>query len=156
MLTNGDRVRVGPHLELEFAIGAHDETAEHVTSTAITDLRQTATLLETLRSLGTSRVLDHVLETVVDSAIALTGAERAFIMLVAPSGELEFKLARNQDKQTMPGTQFQTSRKISEQVFQTGETRLVEDLLDGDLGARHEGTIALGIRNVLCASLHVV
>ena len=31
--------------------------------------------------------------------------------------------------------------------------RLVEDLLDSDIASDHEGTIALGIRNVLCAPL---
>ena len=155
-LADGDRLRFGPHLELKFALGSRDSDTDRSTSTAITDLRQTATLLEVLRALGTARVLDHVLELVIDSAVEITGAERGFIMLVGPSGELEFKLARRRDRVTMSGTQFQTSRKIPEEVFRTGETRLVEDLLDGDLGESHEGTIALGIRNVLCAPLRVV
>ena len=155
-LADGDRLRVGPHFELTFALGSADATTEHGSSTAITDLRQTATLLEGLRALGTARVLDHVLEMVIDSAVEITGADRGFIMLVAATGDLEFKLARGRDRVTMPGTQFKISRKIPEQVFSTGETQLVEDLLDGDFGADHEGTIALGIRNVLCAPLRVI
>ena len=43
---------------------------------------------------------------------------------------------------------FATSRKIPEEVFRTGEPRIVADLLDGDLANVHMGTVALGIRNV--------
>ena len=64
------------------------------TTTAIGDLRQIAALLEGLRALGSGRVLDDVLALVLDSAIEVTGAERGFIMLATPTGELEFKMAR--------------------------------------------------------------
>ena len=38
----------------------------------------------------------------------------------------------------------------------TGNVRLEADLLDGDLADQHMGTIALGIRNVLCVPLRLV
>jgi len=41
-------------------------------------------------------------------------------------------------------------------VFRTGEPRLVADLLDGELANVHMGTVALGIRNVLCVPLRLV
>jgi sigma-B regulation protein RsbU (phosphoserine phosphatase) len=41
-------------------------------------------------------------------------------------------------------------------VFRTGEPRLVADLLDGELANVHMGTVALGIRNVLCVPLKLV
>ena len=55
-----------------------------------------------------------------------------------------------------PGGSFATSRKIPEEVFRTGEPRIVADLLDGDLANVHMGTVALGIRNVLCVPLRLV
>ena len=76
-LEPGDRIRVGPTLELVFAVGpiaAADDDQTSSTSTAITDLRQTATLLEGLRALGSARVLDHVLDLVLDSAIDVLGS----------------------------------------------------------------------------------
>jgi serine phosphatase RsbU (regulator of sigma subunit) len=77
-------------------------------------------------------------------------------MLAAPTGELEFKLARGRGRLTLPGGSFMTSRKIPEEVFRTGEARIVADLLDGELANVHMGTVALGIRHVLCVPLDVV
>jgi sigma-B regulation protein RsbU (phosphoserine phosphatase) len=93
---------------------------------------------------------------VLDSAIEVTGAERGFIMLASRDGQLEFTLARARGKVTLPGRTFATSRKIPEQVFATGEQLVVEDLLDDSLAALHSGTVALGIRHVLCTPLRLV
>ena len=120
------------------------------------DLRQVAALLEGLRALGSGRVLDEVLALVLDSAIEVTGAERGFIMLRQRGGALELKLAARAGSITLPGTGFETSRKIPEEVFTTGEQKIVTDLLDGDLAASHMGTVALGIRHVLCTPLRLV
>lgn len=160
-LASGDRIRVGPSIELLFSFGADrpaetSDTQTTSTSTAITDLRQTAALLEGLRAMGSARVLDHVLDLVIDSAIAVTGAERGFLMLVSDTGTLDFEAGRRRDKQSLSVADFATSHKIPEQVFTTGDMQLVEDLLDSDTAADHEGTIALGIRNVLCAPLTAV
>ena len=158
-LASGDRIRLGPNFEIVFAIeeGDPDDTAStSASSTAITDLRQTALLLEALSALGSTRVLEHVLDLVLDSAIDVAGAERGFIMLVSPSGKLEFKAGRRRDRVSLAGGQFQTSQKIPEEVFRTGQTRLVEDLLEPAVAPDHDHTIALGIREVLCAPLKMV
>src|SRR5712672_4616810 len=77
--------------------------------------------------------------------------------MLAPRGKsLEFKLARARGKVTLSGRTFETSRKIPETVFSTGQQTIVEDLLDGDLAQLHTGTVALGIRHVLCAPLRLV
>ncbi|MBA3297327.1 MAG: SpoIIE family protein phosphatase [Acidobacteria bacterium] len=159
-LAHGDRVRLGRTggAEMVFLIeSAADSTAvEKSTTTAIGDLRQITALLEGLRALGSGRVLDDVLALVLNSAIDVSGAERGFIMLAAATGELEFKMARGRGRVTLSGGSFATSRKIPEEVFRTGEPRLVADLLDGDLANVHMGTVALGIRNVLCVPLKLV
>jgi serine phosphatase RsbU (regulator of sigma subunit) len=100
-------------------------------------------------------VLQEVLALVLDAAIEISGAERAFIML-APAGELEFKLARARDKRTLTDTTFATSRKIPEEVFRLGRTQAVSDLLDGGFADVHMGTVALGIRTVVCMPLNFV
>src|SRR4029453_10360259 len=51
---------------------------------------------------------------------------------------------------------FEMSRKIPEDVFATGQLKIVADLLDGDLANVHMGTVALGIRHVMCAPLQVI
>jgi phosphoserine phosphatase RsbU/P len=170
-IAHGDRVRLGRSggAEMVFLIenAAPITAVERSTTTAVGDLRQIAALLDGLRALGSGRVLDDVLSLVLDSAIDISGAERGFIMLSsAPSRpealesdapeELEFKLARGRGRSTLSGSSFATSRKIPEEVFRTGEPRLVADLLDGELANVHMGTVALGIRNVLCVPLRLV
>ena len=157
-LVHGDRIRLGRSggAELVFLLSQTAPQHDRATTTAIGDLRQIAALLDGLRALGSGRVLDDVLALVMDSAIEVTGAERGFIMLANPDNELEFKMARGRRQQPLSGTSFATSRKIPEEVFRTGEPKILADLLDGDLANVHVGTVALGIRNVQCVPLKLV
>jgi serine phosphatase RsbU (regulator of sigma subunit)/pSer/pThr/pTyr-binding forkhead associated (FHA) protein len=157
-LAHGDRIRLGESedTELVFLIGEHDESRERSAISAATELRHMAGLLEGLRALGSGRVLDDVLALVLDSAIEVTGAERGFIMLADENGRLDFKLGRAQGRVTLSGRTFDTSRKIPETVFTTGKQAIVEDLMDGGMAALHTGTVALGIRHVLCSPLRLV
>jgi len=156
-LKHGARVKLGRSGGVEFVFLLSDAPAEEDRSvSAVGEMRQVAVLLEGLRALSSGRVLDDVLALVIDSAISVGGAERGFIMLVGDENELEGKLGRSLDRVTLPGTSFKTSRKIPEEVFRTGQARIEADLLEGDLAARHEGTVALGIRNVLCMPLRLV
>jgi len=159
-LKHGDLVRLGRSggAELVFLLEdqQHEKSSDKHTTSAVGDLRQVAALLEGLRALGSGRVLDEVLALVMDSALEVTGAERGFIMLAGTDNILEFKIARGRGRVTLPGSQFETSRKIPEEVFSTGHEKIVADLLDGDLANVHMGTVALGIRNVQCVPLKLV
>lgn len=156
-LKPGDRVRLGRGGGAELVVA--DELGGNLGATGaggVGDLRQIAALLEGLRALGSGRVLDEVLALVLDTAIEIARADRGFIMLASAAGELEFKLARGRARETLSDATFKTSRKIPEEVFRTGEPHLVADLLDGDLANVHAGTVALGIRHVLCVPLNLV
>jgi serine phosphatase RsbU (regulator of sigma subunit) len=158
-LRAGDRIRLGRGggADLVF-IAADDERSLTGRSTtgARDDLRQINALLEGFRALGSGRVLQEVLALVLDAAIEISKAERAFIMLASQDSELEFRLARGRDKQTLTDSTFATSRKIPEEVFRTGKSKVVTDLLDAGLADVHMGTVALGIRNVVCVPLNFV
>lgn len=157
-LEHGDRIRLGrtDGIELVFMTEAstHASGLRDAASDA-GDLRQMAAILNGLRALGTGRVLEEVLTLVLDSALDVTKAERGFIMLARPDGELEFKVARGRGGVTLPGTSFTTSSKIPREVFLTGQSRIVGDLMDTNLAGMHDGTIAIGIRHVLCVPLSV-
>jgi phosphoserine phosphatase RsbU/P len=161
-LTHRDQIRLGRSGGAEMVFLLDDGqnsglTDRHTnTTSAVGDLRQFAALLDGLRALGSGRVLDEVLALVMDSAIEVTGAERGFIMLANPEGELEFKIARARGRVTLPGKSFETSRKIPEEVFSTGEERVVADLLDSSVAGGHTSTVVLGIRHVLCTPLKLV
>jgi sigma-B regulation protein RsbU (phosphoserine phosphatase) len=157
-LTHGDRVQFGraSGADVVFLTGDGPAHTDRSHASAVNDLRQLAALLEGLRALGSGRVLDDVLALVLDAAIDVAGAERGFIMLSGANDQLDMKLARAKGRITMPGSGFSTSRKIPEEVFKTGELKIVADLLDGDLANVHMGTVALGIRHVACIPLRAV
>jgi sigma-B regulation protein RsbU (phosphoserine phosphatase) len=156
-LRHRDRIRLGRSGNAELVFLLEDATDSRGTRTSgIIDFRQISTLLDSLRAMGSARVLDEVLELVMDSAVDATGAERGFIMLANAAGELEFKIARARGGVTLSGKSFATSQKIPQQVFATGRDQIVTDLMDGNLAGDHLGTVALGIRNVLCTPLSVV
>ena len=117
------------------------------------DFQQMNALLASLRALGSSHVLDEVLAIVLDSALEVTGAERGFILLADAEGQLALMLARARGRVTLPSAQ--TSRRIPEQVFSTGQDQIVMDLQEEEHAAMHMGTVALGIRHVLCTPLNV-
>jgi sigma-B regulation protein RsbU (phosphoserine phosphatase) len=159
-LEHGDRIRLGRTEGVELVFMTDATAITHVSglrdaASEVGDLRQMAAILDGLRALGSGRVLDEVLTLVLDSALDVTKAERGFVMLARPDGELEFKVARGRNRITLPGTSFTTSTKIPREVFQTGESRIVGDLMDGNLAGMHDGTIAIGIRHVLCVPLSV-
>jgi sigma-B regulation protein RsbU (phosphoserine phosphatase) len=158
VLAHGDQIRLGQSEDVEIVFFVDEEapSVEKSALSAATELRQIAALLKGLRALGSGRVLDEVLALVLDSAIEVSGAERGFIMLANRERQLEFKLARARGHVTLPGRTFETSRKIPEQVFSTGRQTIVEDLFDGALAELHTGTVALGIRHVLCTPLRLV
>jgi serine phosphatase RsbU (regulator of sigma subunit) len=155
-LSHGDCIRLGrgSGIEVRFLIG--DEATPSAEGSAIGGFRQVAALLDALQALGGARVLDEVLALVLDTAIDVTAAERGFIMLAGADGHLELKLARIRGKVSLSGGRFDTSRKIPEKVFESGQEMIVADLRDGDLAGVHQGTLALGIRHVLCVPLRIV
>jgi serine phosphatase RsbU (regulator of sigma subunit) len=160
VLVHGDLIRLGRSGGAEMVFLLDDApisgSVDKHTTSAVGDLRQIAALLEGLRALGSGRVLDEVLALVMDSAIEVTGAERGFIMLANTDSDLEFKLGRARGRVTLPGKSFDTSRKIPEEVFSTGQERVVADLLDSSVAAEHNSTVVLGIRHVLCVPLKLV
>ena len=158
-LNHGDRIRLGKSgkAELLFWIGEPPGPGTPAEgASVIGGFRQVASLLETLQAVGSAKLLDEVLTLVLDAAIEITQAERGFVMLANKAGELELKLARAAGKMPLPESGFSRSRKIPEEVYASGRAKVVTDLQDGDLARAHEGTIALGIRHVLCVPLRLV
>lgn len=133
-LESGDRIRLGRGggADLVFSLEDTAGLASHTGSNPITDIHQLATLLEGLRALGPGHLLHEVLAHVLDSAIALSGTERGFIML-ARGGELHFAIGRTRSKATLDDGTFDTNRKIPEAAFATGQPQVVADLQARDL-----------------------
>jgi serine phosphatase RsbU (regulator of sigma subunit)/pSer/pThr/pTyr-binding forkhead associated (FHA) protein len=158
-LAHGDRIRLGPggDATLVFLSEAETTATAPATESAVHDLRQMAALFQGLRAIGSAHALEEILSVVLDLTIEFTGAERGFVMLADAKGKLEFTQGRARGRVTLPGKTFETSRRIPEQVFATGVAQTVGDLrLDANMQDAHMGTIALGIRHVLCLPLQLM
>ena len=81
---------------------------------------QLQALAEISSVVNSSLDLTTVLNEVMDTIIKLTGAERGFLMLKNDSGELDFRIARNVDRETLQASAFEISRTIFGRVAQTG------------------------------------
>jgi len=155
VLSHKDQIRLGQSSECEIVFvagGAPSDTAP---------CRRRATSARSRRCSracgpwGPAGVLDDVLTMVIDSAIEVTGAERGFIMLAGADSTLDFKMGRGRGASRLPGRTFETSRKIPDEVFATGEARIL-DFTDAMQAQAHSATIFLGIRHVLCVPLVLV
>ncbi|MBN1955146.1 MAG: GAF domain-containing protein [Anaerolineae bacterium] len=117
---------------------------------------QLGALAEVARVVNSSLDLSQVLNQVMDEIIRLTGAERAFLMLVDPvTGELEFRAARNMDRETIADSAFEISRSVVYQVARDGEPIVTTNAqLDPRFSAQ-ESIISYNLRSILCIPLRV-
>jgi len=155
-LREGDEIRLGRAggSTLVF-LGADDSTAE-ISANPRASLNQITDLLERLRRVGAGRILQDVLALLLDAALELTKADRGFVMLAAADGRLEFRMGRGPAGHSLSDATFATSRQVPNDVFQTGETRVLQDLFDDSVRDGHETTRGLGIRHIICVPLHLV
>jgi transcriptional regulator with GAF, ATPase, and Fis domain len=99
--------------------------------------------------------LSRVLETIIDTIIELTDAERGFLLLKDDSGEFAVKVARNIDESSLEGPEFMFSRSIARQVADTGQPVITIDAA-GDERFREAASVGdLRLRSVLAAPLSV-
>jgi phosphoserine phosphatase RsbU/P len=157
VLKHRDRIRLGrtDAIELVFDDDGTNSSGVFDTSSDATNLPQMTAILNGLRALGSGRVVGEVLASVTDLALEVSKAERGFVMLANARGELELKIARGKGRTKLTGKSFMTSEKIPREVFRTGQSCTLTDLMDDDQAAQHDRTRGFGIRHVLCVPLLV-
>ena len=158
-LRHGDQIRLGRAggAELQFLSEADAAPTSLDTAASRTDgLRQMSELLSQLRALGPGRMLQDVLALVLDTAVAVSRADRGVLMLAAPDGRLERRVARGPSGQALITEPFAISQKFPEEAFRTGRTCVATDLTAPDQARGHKETRQLGIRHVICIPLHHV
>jgi PAS domain S-box-containing protein len=108
------------------------------------------------QAIGSSLNLTEVLNEVMDQIIRLTGAERSFLMLIDPAtGELEFRAARNMDRETIASSSFEISRSIVKQVAATGQPVVTTNAQMDPRFKAQESVIGYNLRSILCVPLRV-
>ena len=88
------------------------------TASANEELQKLSRFIEVNQAFKFSLTPDDVLCLIVDAAIEITGAERGFLMLRNDeTGDLEFKVARDQNRNWLVGNEFAMSRSVVEEAF---------------------------------------
>jgi adenylate cyclase len=99
--------------------------------------------------------LDEVLQIVMDTIVRLTGAERGFLMLRDEHGEMQTRIARNWEQESINKSEFAISRTIIQRVIQGGEAVLTTNAREDPRFGGQESIIAFNLRSILCIPLMV-
>ncbi len=112
-----------------------------------------AALYEVSKALGSSLHLDEVLNQVMDSIIALTGAERGFLMLFDDNQELRVMAARNVARETLDEEEFAISRSVIQTVADTGQQVVTTNASTDPRFAGKVSVVTHQLRSIQCVPL---
>jgi transcriptional regulator with GAF, ATPase, and Fis domain len=112
-------------------------------------------LLRINKRLNSDLRLSRVLETIIDTVIELTDAERGFLLLKDNNGELVVKVARNIDQTSLEGPSSSISRSIAKQAADSGEPVITVDAAGDSRFSELLSVSDLHLRSVLAVPLAV-
>ncbi len=119
-----------------------------------TELDQLRAVANTTRLINSSLNPDEVLNKVLDNAIALTGAERGYIVLrSSQTGELQFRAARDIHRQNLDETRFTISQTIIMETAESGEPVIAMDALADTRFDTSKSIIMHAPRSIICVPL---
>jgi putative nucleotidyltransferase with HDIG domain len=116
---------------------------------------QLGALMNVGQMINSSLGLKRVLEEVMDSLIALMRAERGFLVLREPSGELSVRIARGIAHVNLEEDTFKVSRTIVRKVADSGEPVLTTNAQQDPRFDRQLSIAAYHLRSILCAPLKI-
>lgn len=123
-------------------------------SASAVELEQLRALAHTTSLVNSTLDLHQVLNEVMDTVIALTGAERGYIVLRdEQTSDLEFRVARNLDRETLEQSAFIVSRTVVGQVAETGRPVLATNALADPAFSTQESVVIHALRSILCVPL---
>jgi sigma-B regulation protein RsbU (phosphoserine phosphatase) len=128
------------------------QQANRVTS-ANEELKKLARFIEVNQAFKFSLTPDDVLCLIVDAAIEITQAERGFLMLRNEAGDLEFKVARDDNRRWLQGSDFAMSRSVVEESFNQSRSVIINDSNTADRGIPRESVRSLDLRSIACIPL---
>ena len=135
------------------AEGAGTPGGEPLAARAMAAESRLRRLLRINKRLNSELRLPRLLEMIVDTVIELTDAERGFLLLEDEGGELNVKVARNIDQQTLATAEFELSRSIARQAAEGGAPIVTIDAA-GDARFREALSVSdLHLRSVLAVPL---
>ena len=117
--------------------------------------RQVKALVGVGSVINSSLGLERVLEEVMDGLIALMGAERGFLMLREPGGELKVRIARGIAREDINKEAFAISNTIVKRVAESGEAILTTNAQEDPRFVEQVSVAAYHLLSILCAPLKI-
>jgi transcriptional regulator with GAF, ATPase, and Fis domain len=112
-------------------------------------------LLALGRGLAAHRTREALCDAVADAALALTEAERAFVVLLDDDGRARVEASRNFDREAVRGAEEKISRTVVERVLAAGAPLASEDAGADPALSAEESVGRLRLRSILCVPLRV-
>jgi phosphoserine phosphatase RsbU/P len=129
-----------------------EQLATPQTSQSAGNLSKLRSLVEVARALQSSLSTGDVLAAVVDAALAVTGAERGFLLL-ANADQLEVSVARDRRGAPLASTDLKVPRSLILRALRT-RRELLSMTFDPEGGVLPEMSVAdLELRSVVCVPL---
>ncbi len=169
-LQHQDRIRIGGDDDQQIVF--LDETVEHASAifdsspsltfsslakeratSANEELQKLSRFIEVNQAFKFSMTPDDVLCLIVDAAIEITQAERGFLMLRNANGDLEFKVARDRNRNWLVGTEFAMSRSVVEEAFKQNRSVIINDSKESAALFARESVRSLDLRSIACIPL---
>ncbi len=117
------------------------------------ELQKLSRFIEVNQAFKFSLTPDDVLCLIIDAAIEITQAERGFLMLRNENGDLEFKVARDRERNWLVGNEFTMSRSVVEEAFKQNRSVIINDAVDNLSRMARESVRSLDLRSIACIPL---
>jgi putative nucleotidyltransferase with HDIG domain len=117
--------------------------------------RQVGALVGVGSVINSSLGLGPVLEKVMDTLIALMNAERGFLMLREPNGELKVRIARGIDSVNLNEEVFTISKTVVRRVVESGEAVLTTNAQEDPRFGEQYSVAMYHLLSILCAPLKI-
>ena len=131
------------------------ESAEPAVMAQEGELARLRALADTASVVNSSLDLTLVLNQVMDTIIALIGAERGFLMLRNDRNELQLRIARGMDREQLAQEDFTVSRTVLAAVAESGQPVVTTNASDDPRFSAQASVIGYNLRSIVCVPLKV-
>jgi GAF domain-containing protein len=115
---------------------------------------EVARLLEINRALLTELDPRRLYSKILDAAVELTGAERAFLLVARAGAEADVAASRNVDREEVKHAAAKVSRTVVNKVLATGASQIIESALEDPSLAPSSSISEMRLVSILALPLH--
>lgn len=116
-------------------------------------LEQLNEMVRTTALVTSTLDIDEVLDEVMDTIVALVGAERVYLMLYSDEGEFELRAARNWDNETLSEGDIGLSQSIVNAAIENNQPIITTNAQQDTRFAGQDSIMMQKLRSIICVPL---